>query len=677
MPRLGFFMNAELQRFRALIVDSRYKIVSFDLFDTLIRRKVVSPDHVFWAIGEKFEVATNGAVSAEEFYSARHLAGHLSQTNARKLSREDTTLQEIYDVFVSVIPVAYKYKEFLIQLEMDEEAKVLEIYPFGKELFDLAKTEGKKILIASDQYLPINFLKKLIGDMGYQDYEHFFLSGDVGLLKTTGSLYEWITMRFNVNRNEILHIGDNQYVDEYWARRKGLAGVASPRSDRLVGHAGVDSAIAVHPSLASYAVANYVNTLADQSVLSGKHHEKGALDFIGYCFYGPILTYLAHWLAQKLNGEVDRIWMLARDGEGLFKVFKRLYPELSDRVDYVYASRRMIAYPTGALSGVEVFRHYSSMIQTDISVKEFLQRISGPQADFTCIADSFDSNDKINVPYVREKLKVAIDELCAELRVKCRSSEHNDLRDYYMSLTKGAKKIGVFDIGWRGNLQRGLENIFASSDVEIKGYYIGKIYEDELYKDEIYSDSFAFSYNYPPQVFEDINHNIWPLEFIFGGTELSAVGVRRNNDTWLPIFEESTSKKNEALKFADRLQESAMRFIEDYKTWGKDIQAASSQQKQAVKLICEFLARPRRCDAEIFHEFTWAMNIDDGAKSLIAVPKNDSGRQISKARANSSWPAGFDAMQSHKNLKSMRKYWRRRYKIKKILQKIKDKIALK
>ncbi|MCF7645052.1 hypothetical protein KQ944_07765 [Bacillus subtilis] len=670
-------MNAELQRFRALIADSHYKIVSFDLFDTLIRRKVVSPDHVFWTIGEKFEVATNGVVPVEGFYNARHLAGHLSQNNARKLGREDTTLREIYDVFVSVIPEAYKYKEFLIQLEMDEEAKVLEVYPFGKELFDFAKAKGKKILIASDQYLPIEFLKKLIEDMGYVDYEHFFLSGDVGLLKTTGSLYEWITMRFDVKRDEVLHIGDNQYVDEYWARRKGLMGVVSPRSDRLAGHAGVDSAIAVHPSLASYAVANYVNTLADQSVFNGKHNVRAELDFVGYCFYGPILTYLAHWLAQKLNGEVDRIWMLARDGEGLFKAFKCLYPELSDRVDYVYASRRMLVYPTGELSGAEVFRHYSSMIESEISVNEFLKHISSQLVDFTRIAHAFDKNDKVNVPYIREKLKVAIDEFCAELKKECRSSEDNGLRDYYLSQTNGATKIGVFDIGWRGNLQRGLENILSNSGIEIKGYYIGKIYEDELYKNEINSDSFAFSYNYPPQIFEDISHNIWPLEFIFGGTELSAIGVRKNNHDWQPIFENNNSKKDKELKFAHLLQESAIRFIHDFKSWDKDIQAKSAQQKQAVKLICEFLARPRRCDAEIFHEFTWAMNIDDGAKSLIAVPKNNSGRQISKARSNSSWPAGFDAMQSHQNLRSMRKYWRRRHKIKKIMRKIKDIIALK
>lgn len=655
IDRLDLLMN-EIKR-------DDFKVISFDLFDTLIRRKVTAPEHVFWTIAEQVAEKLNDRSLTWRIYDARHLAGALSQHRARQRGREDSTLAEIYDTLGVLLPEARHLMAEVMALEIEEERRALEPYPLGARLYAAAQAAGKRIIISSDQYLPIAFLEERLKAFGFTGYEKFLLSGDVGLLKTTGSLYEWMPMRLGVERREILHIGDNPFVDVEVAVRKGLRGELMPRSDALAGHPGRQSAAAVHPTLGSYAVAAYLNRLADDRVAGAAPQPRDDIDFIGYTFYGPLLCYLAAWVSEALRrGDIERLWLLARDSEGLSKVFPLLYPELADRVDYVYASRRMLVYPTGALTGVEIFRHYERAATSNPTVREFLDRISTEEADFTPVARFFQPDDRIDDPHIRHELERRLTARGVELGADRGSPALTRLRGYYDAAAKGAKRIGLFDLGWRGNLQRAMEQLFTGSDVTFTGYYVGQIFEGEIIKPHINAQAYAFSYDFPGHVFQDVLYNIWPLELIFSGTEPSAIGVRQTEDGWQPVFEDDTPQKQATRQVAERLQASALAFVRDVVLKDPRLVPHPGNVKQGVELLRQFLAHPGPIDAGALADFTWAMNIEDHGKPLIARPKAQTGEALSDARAASSWPAGFDVLQDETALNLMRKHWRQNEK---------------
>jgi len=657
-------MHRSLSDLRDAVKNSKYKVISFDLFDTLVRRKVMAPEHVFWTIAEIFAERVGDRSLVWHFYDARHHAGNLAQHRCRQDGREDATLREIYQTFAAMVPEARNRVEELMELEMQEERRVLEPYPFGRNLYEAAKDAGKRIVISSDQYLPHEFLSALLKEFGYVDHEHFLLSGDSGILKTTGSMYEWLPMLLGVERQEIFHIGDNPYVDYEVAIRKGLDAAISPRSDTVAGHDGRNTMVAHQPTLGSYAATRYLSNLADEHVSGSSLTElHDDIDFVGYTFYGPMLTYLAAWVTEPLrNGDIDRLWLLARDSQGLNRVIRLLYPELVDRIDYIYASRRMLVYPTGTLSGIEIFRHYELAAQSNPTVGEFVARISSDNADFTPVAALFHPLARVQDPTVRADLIKALDKQCLALSKDRARPEFIDLQAYYRDMTKGAEKIGLFDLGWRGNLQRAIEHVFKGTNTKFTGYYIGQIFEDEILKPHIDAESYAFSYNFPGHHYEKILYNMWVLELIFSGTEPSSIGIRKVDSQWHPIFESDNPIKASSRAVAERLQTAAERFVNEVVLPDPLLKPQPYNVKRGIELLASFLAHPSHLEASALAHLSWAMNIEDDGKPLVSMPKKRTGQEISRARSASSWPAGFDALQSSADLDLMRAYWQWRDK---------------
>ncbi len=658
-------MHKSLADLLGAIEDPKYKVISFDLFDTLIRRKVMAPEHVFWTIAETFAERVGDRSLVWRLYDARHHAGHLTQHRCRQDGREDSTLREIYETFAAIVPEARGRVDELMDLEMEEERRVLEPYPFGRILYDAAKAAGKRIVIASDQYLPHEFLSGLLEEYGFHDYEHFLLSGDCGILKTTGSMYEWLPMLLGVERSEIFHLGDNPYVDYEVALRKGLDAAISPRSDKVAGHDGHTATAGNQPTLGSYAVARYLHDLADEHVVApAAQAEHDGIDFVGFTFYGPILTYLAAWVTEPLRrGEVDRLWLLARDGQGLDRVIRWLYPELADRIDYVYASRRMLVYPTGTLSGVEIFRHYELAARPNPTVAEFMARISCEDADFTPVAALFHPLARVQDPRVQPDLIKALDKQCRAIGNDTTRPGYVNLQAYYRDMTQGAGRIGLFDLGWRGNLQRAIEHMFEGTDTKFTGYYVGQIFEDEILKPHIDAESYAFSYDFPGHHFEKIHYNMWVLELIFGGTERSSVGISKVGDQWLPVFEKDDPGNAASRAIAERFQAGAQRFVREVILTNPDLRPGRHTMRRGVELMAAFMAHPSPLEASALAHLSWAMNIEGDGKPLVTMPKARTGVEISRARSASSWPAGFDVLQSSADLDLMRAYWRQRGKL--------------
>lgn len=166
-------------------------VVSFDLFDTLIRRPFLRPEHLFKYYEERFNV--------RNFMDIRVQA---EQVARRKLiSKPDVTIGEIYE-----------HLELEPERELDLEKAVIKTRAVGWKLLKDACKLKKRIAIISDSYFPKNFAVELLSSLNI-DYDVFIISSDDQKAKFNATAFHDLLQITGEQPEAILHIGDNRKSD--------------------------------------------------------------------------------------------------------------------------------------------------------------------------------------------------------------------------------------------------------------------------------------------------------------------------------------------------------------------------------------------------------------------------------------------------------------------------------
>ena len=71
-------------------------------------------------------------------------------------------------------------------------------------------------------YMPVNFIKKLLKQNEYTEYEKIYLSSAEKLTKKSGKIYKKRIEDLNIDNNQIIHIGDNPISDYLNAKKNGI-----------------------------------------------------------------------------------------------------------------------------------------------------------------------------------------------------------------------------------------------------------------------------------------------------------------------------------------------------------------------------------------------------------------------------------------------------------------------
>lgn len=191
----------------------RKKVVSFDIFDTLIERSCLLPSDVFFLSAFAF---FNNFHKAKNFALARIDA----ENRARLMSASrETTLDRIYDNIDwpdrSVIPSIKGY-------ELSTELNVCQGKHSGLKKLNSALSAGKRVVLTSDMYLPQNFVIEILDKNHIFGYEKIFLSCVYGKSKTSSLLFECIKKELGVKATDIIHIGDSIKADAIGAQKAGI-----------------------------------------------------------------------------------------------------------------------------------------------------------------------------------------------------------------------------------------------------------------------------------------------------------------------------------------------------------------------------------------------------------------------------------------------------------------------
>ena len=356
--------SLSLEKIKAQIL--KKKLISFDIFDTLLIRKTLYPRDVFLLVEKKAALAG---------YDVRGFAA------ARIRAEEDQPLcdfDQIYawlrDYYNWTDDIAPKIKK----IELDTEQEMLAPRTEVVKLLLYARESGKSVVLTSDMYFPPEILSKILSGKGIFGYDEILVSCAVKKSKHTGLYGE--LLRYGVTRDDILHIGDNAVADGSDCEASGIDTILIPSALELARNRGWEKSIQTASSLLERCLLGLVISIIFKDPFQKGNlldvPEEERVQRFGISVIAPVAVGYLTWLIQKLReGVFEGVLFLARDGWLLYSIYSYFCTRMQLPKPIYYYANRHTAFLCCADSKREI-EHVADLGQMNgLEVTETLQRM--------------------------------------------------------------------------------------------------------------------------------------------------------------------------------------------------------------------------------------------------------------------------------------------------------------
>ena len=293
-------MSTLIEKILTFVSQSAITTVSFDVFDTLVFRRLSDPTEVFSRAYLHCKEELQMIQEANEFQEMRVFA---EKSAKRQVESGEVTLDEIYAHF----SFTETQRNTLKQAELCVEKQYCFVYEPMLALIQELKIRRIKILFISDMYLSANQIRALF----FADYPilldcPLYVSCEFRRNKQSGSLFEYLTELHQFDKKSWLHIGDNQKSDVLVPQKLGL------------------QTLSVYPELDVNLLFSLERRLSSAStdfnaarLIAGAHFkssEQAIAHNIGAVVWGPVLHAFADWVIdQSIKVQSTTILCLMRE----------------------------------------------------------------------------------------------------------------------------------------------------------------------------------------------------------------------------------------------------------------------------------------------------------------------------------------------------------------------------
>lgn len=346
--RLDQYVNRDLGSLFRMFEEKHFKVILFDVFDTLLQRPLLNPNTMQRIIQEVIADEISFSL-AEQFAALRSVA----EIQARSQAGKDVGLREIYETLATLMGIDDHVARRIMEIEINAEYAAVKAHPVGRELFEVALRTGKPILLVSDMFLPSEIIAAMLSQQGFEGWQDIWVSGEVGLRKDDAQMYLAIAQANNVPLENMLVVGDNERADVqvpcdlqmgyiHIMRPVELAR-GMPKWEAIVEEierSDLSSEITLGLILNKLFSTIRFDASLPEDLLGGNPYN------VGFGFVGPMLTSFAEWLLEqsKILGIQD-LFFLSREGRIIKDVFDAWAsgtrtPHDSPRSHYLVVSRR-------------------------------------------------------------------------------------------------------------------------------------------------------------------------------------------------------------------------------------------------------------------------------------------------------------------------------------------------
>lgn len=537
------------------------KIVSCDIFDTLIFRHVKNPSAVFAKSYMKSSRQMPEYVASEDWKNLRiYMEKQARKNHFQRYNNYEVTLNEIY----SYLPDFFGDRHSLMENEIVSEIENCfvneEIYNTLSEL----RKRGYVIVLISDMYLSKSAIERILSscDVNLELFDAIYLSNEYQQSKRYGGLFKELINKYNIQPNELYHIGDNTESDIASARRLGIITYFYS----LISESRFEYPELYIESFAPYKCDENMQTLRIISAGESEEywHKLGAL------ILGPFFAAFAQWIVMVSNRRgIHRIRPIMREGDFLSKLINAAVSENHLNIDVkpLYASRMATFSANFNVIGEKEIEYLFSTY--NICVKDVfdLLNIKEKLYLFDEMKD-YQSNQLMAVSVEGDSAyNKILNWLTDEETIKYIREKNSNSSQVAMTYFKG---IGLdelsitIDVGWRGSIQKAINKLYESSgEKSVPSHYLCVAKPDVA--DNLFpnTDIRGFLGNFGS--YEDVTRTVFPriIELALLSTKGTTLGYKQEDGRVLPIIQEINYPEWQ-VKAAKLIQNGILAFQKNY-----------------------------------------------------------------------------------------------------------------
>jgi len=614
----------EKEKIVQTIINKNTKIVSFDIFETLINRQLFEPIDVFLFLNLEFNKLNKSTFI--DFAEIRRLAEFSVRQETKK---EEITFDDIYNYIEKHFMINHKTCEHLKQKEFELELKFMIPRQFGKKLFEIAKHTGKEVIFTSDMYLSEKMIRKLLEKCGYPEDVKLFLSCNVNKTKHTGHLFDFVLKEIKVKPSEMVHIGDNYHSDYEVPQKIGIKAFYVPNTREMFKNS-IYKKLIIQNSQYLNPYVMYDNALmksmfglAQNKIFDNPYNGfdfetifNGQPKYLGYFAVGMQLVALMHWLEEKVK-DSKKVHFVARDGYLPMLAYQELkkYNNNLPEENYFYISRKAILL-LDVYCKEDLASLFSKITITIASPKKIASYF---QPEFVNYENLKKNCIKNKIPYDKN-FELVQDFYDAIQLFDDKVINYKAHKEYCEKIIEHLKKIitpknKFFDIGYSGRAESILSKVMG---YPVDSLYIHTNKDTPAIRSHVSNFKIDCFMDYLPKVTGTIR------EHIFMKCDPSLIGYKLTNDKLQYVFEEL--KISQTTKtITGIVQEEAVEFVKDFYKYFYEYMNCFTFQEGYVTFPYErYLNDPIYKDKAIFSCVSFEDNLGYGEnKNMLEIWETD------------------------------------------------------
>lgn len=609
---------------------SHYDIISFDIFDTLIKRNVCSPEDVFVLVERKYNYTHDCKIC--DFKHKR--------IEAYKNAKNKKNVFDI-DYIYNFIDFNENEKKALKELEILTELNICVGNKPIVDILKMLKSMNKKVFIISDMYLPKNIIKNILDKAGIFEnfYDFLYISCDEGYEKNRGELFKFIKNKNEITNSKWIHVGDNWKSDIISAFFSGLSvyHLATQQNNLTYSDISSKSNIEINKSVMLATANNLMN------------YANNEFEKLGIETMGPLMLGFMTWLHKKLvENNIKKVFFLARDGKIMMEYFKILFPSSDINISYMYASRRSIIIPSYWTNCTYEGICNAMSYPLHMNIKDFFYRLNLDIQLYSDLLKKYNIDETYAFSGTNMLDNTTLRCIFNDVRQDVYDKSYHEyilLKDYLSQIDFFYEKSAIVDVGWNGGMQKSLEALpcIQDSDTKVYGYYLG-INSKSLKTDLKFADGFIYNSK------KNLNYRYYiygfagPLELTFFANHGTVINFKRDNDIIVPCLADNEyiieNKKAKELVAAEFIQKGARDFlnnIRDTLNWKlEDIDPIES-----FSSFFKFATNPKYKHLVLFEDYG-AVDLNSNQIFIGSKYRHLFGEySIMKGLGISTWKIGF------------------------------------
>ena len=595
-PRLSAGRSGVLDAARIAQAIAGFPIITCDIFDTAVMRRLARPEDVHLATGARALAAGLTSCAPEAFREYRLAAEAAERAEHVQAGDDEIAIADVYRRLqaagVLTDATAAAHLEFVIEQTV--------CHPVQPVLAALAARDpGQRLVFLSDTTLPSAWLAAILTNCGYGDRPEVICSAEAHCTKAAGGLFVHVLRTLGCQPRDVIHLGDNPLADVARARQHGIVTLHLPPphippepsdvgaqayvmrlAHSLQRSRATLSASGAQPARAAAQSAEATEQLAKMTARPAKataQPAEGSVQpaeaipqpaegsaqpaeatpqpaeatapparsalhdprLLRICL-GPLIGFTLFVLAEARRRGIRRIYFMARDGYLPLAIARRLRTRRAEapQLAYLPCSRQAILLPTLLDDLPQLARLVADgMLGRPLHAALNTLGIAPDTTAGMARAAGQDPDQPVRGTEGQDAVRRLIDAHRETILATLR--QRRDAALAYLGecgfLDPGPRM--VVDVGWRGSVQKALATLVGATPTDIFGAYLG-LWPEALCAglNPHNAAGYLFSFGHPKPLLDIVHQGYVLFELYFSAPHGPVSHYTEENGRAVPVF---------------------------------------------------------------------------------------------------------------------------------------------